>query len=146
MCSVIALLHQSRIAMDAALELVRARPASRAFVLARLLRDGDHFGALEREPVALDEAVARLVRLLEEELRVELDDRDVQAELADDHVHENGRLALPRARQAHAVPELLVGPDERVLGAQRLEVRKLELWHHPQGAPPSACRRATRAS
>src|SRR5216684_4890197 len=191
MCSVIALLHQSRIAMDAALELVRARPASRAFVLARedgssardaadrriarvvqrvvrnlvdvdvgldalrvpvddwldlpdgvalrpfdalricarerllaadagdpgvvrreralerldladvaapvrvalpqiralfdrLLRDGNHFGALEREPVALDEAVARLVRLLEEELRVELDDRDVQAELAED--------------------------------------------------------------
>src|SRR5216683_2832855 len=47
-----------------------ALPQVRA-LLNRLPRDGDHFGALEREPVALDEAVARLVGLLEEELRVE---------------------------------------------------------------------------
>src|SRR5882724_6116635 len=33
MCSVIRLLHQSRVAMDAALELVRSRPPSRTFVL-----------------------------------------------------------------------------------------------------------------
>src|SRR5438132_2742740 len=40
----------------------------------RLLRDGDDLRALEGEPVPLDEAVACLVGLLEEQLRVELDD------------------------------------------------------------------------
>src|SRR4051794_19254012 len=251
MCSVIALLHESRIAMDAALELVRAGPAARSLVLALddgtgardaadgriarvvqrvvgnlvdldvrldafgvpvdyglnlpdavalrpfdplrvgacqrllaadagdprvvgsqrplerldlanvatavgvllpevrpfldgLLRDGDHLGALEPEPVALDEAVARLVGLLEEELRVELDDRDVEAELAEDHVHEHRRLPLPGTRQAHAVAELLVGPEQRLLGGHRLDVRKLEPRQGRQGAPPSACRRAGR--
>src|SRR5580765_8522972 len=90
-----------------------ALPEVRPF-LDRLLRNGDHLGALEPEPVALDEPVACLVGLLEEELRIELDDRDVEAELAEDHVHEHGGLPLPGTRQAHAIAELLVGPEQRL--------------------------------
>src|SRR5438445_6802022 len=62
-----------------------------------LLGHRDHLRTDQLQPVALDEPIPRLVRLPEEELRVELDHRDVQAELAD-HVHEHGGLPLPRAR------------------------------------------------
>src|SRR5947209_1555243 len=51
---VIRLLHQSCIAMNAALELVRARPASRAFVLA--CEDGS------RARDAADRRIARVVQ------------------------------------------------------------------------------------
>jgi len=45
-----------------------------------LLGDRDHCRRRQQvEPVALDQAVARLVALAEEEMRVELDDRDVEA-------------------------------------------------------------------
>jgi hypothetical protein len=55
-----------------------------------LLGDGDHRRrGQERQAVALDEPVARLVGLPEEQLRVELDDRNVETELGD-HVHEHG--------------------------------------------------------
>ena len=74
-------------------------------LLAVLLGDGDASGSDQVEPVALDEPVARLVGLAEEELRVELDHGDVEAELGD-HVHEHRRLLLPRARQAELVAEL----------------------------------------
>src|SRR6188508_1970242 len=79
-------------------------------LLAMLLRNGQHRRGTELEPVALDEAVARLVRLAEEELRVELDHGQVEPELGD-HVHEHRRLLLPRAREAELVaePELAVG-------------------------------------
>src|SRR5690348_5090205 len=55
-------------------------------------------GAERRQPevVALDEPAARLVRLREEDERVELDDRDLEPELAD-HVDQHRRLALPGA-------------------------------------------------
>src|SRR5919198_216187 len=90
---------------------------------------------LQGEAVALDETVAGLVGLWEEDLGIELDDRDLQAELAD-HVHEHGALSLPRARQAHAVAELLVAPEDRLLGAHRLDVRKPERRRGRQAAPP----------
>src|SRR6266511_80858 len=111
----------------------------------RLFGDRKHRWMLEPEPIPLDETIARLVGLSEEELRVQLDDGDVEAELAEDHVHEDGGLALPRAREAHAVAELRVGPEQGLLGAHCLDVRKLECRRGRQAAPPSACRRATRA-
>src|SRR5262249_24464993 len=87
------------------------------------------------EPVALDEPVARLVRLRKEDERVELHDRDVETELAD-HVHERGRLPLPRAGQAHPIAELRVRPEEHVLRGHRLDVRELECRRARQAAPP----------
>src|SRR5438067_2245273 len=87
-----------------------------AFVL---FRDRDYLRALERQPVPLDEPVARLVALAEEELRVELDHRDVEAEFAD-HVHQHRRLLLPRARQAELVAELAITPDKELLSAHLL--------------------------
>ena len=119
-----------------------ALPEVRALA-AVLLGDGDHLGPDQVQPVALDEPVARLVALAEEELRVELDDVDRQAELGD-HVHEHRRLLLPRAGQAEPVAELLVAPDEQVLGGDRL-LRK-EQARRRQAAPPSACRRAGRGA
>src|SRR3989440_6122412 len=86
-----------------------------------LLGDRDHLGAPEREAVPLDEPVARLIALAKEELRVQLDHGDLEPELRD-HVHEHGRLLLPRARQAELVAELLVAPAKEVLGGHRLEV------------------------
>src|SRR6266540_1402670 len=109
-----------------------------------LLGDRDHVRTDQLEPIALDEALARLVRLLEEELRVELDHRDVEPELAD-HVHEHGRLLLPRAGEAEPVAELLVRPDEHLLGRHRLDVREPECRRRRQARPPSACRPAARA-
>src|SRR2546430_14060966 len=79
---------------DVAAAIRIACPEVRA-LLDRLVRDGDDLWALEPEAVALDEAVPCLVGLPEEKLGIELDNRDVEAELAEDHVHENGGLALP---------------------------------------------------
>jgi hypothetical protein len=81
--------------------------------------DRDHLGPDEVHRVALQQPVARLVALAEEEVRVQLDDVDRQAELGD-HVDQHRRLLLPRAGQAEAVAELLVTPDEQVLGGDRL--------------------------
>src|SRR2546421_736097 len=92
--------------------------------------------------VPVDERLARLVRLAEEERGVELDDRDVETELAD-HVHEHRRLLLPRTGEAELVAEALVGPEEAILRGHRLDVRKLEQARH-RAAPPSTCRRAAR--
>src|SRR3954452_14941546 len=74
------------------------------------------------EAVAADEPVARLLGLGKEHLRVELHDRDVEPELRD-HVDENRRLTLPGAREAHAPPELGVGPGEKLLRREALDVR-----------------------
>src|SRR2546425_936771 len=68
---------------DVAAAIRVALPEVRA-LLDRLVRDGDDLGALEPEAVALDETVPRLIGLPEEELRIELDDRDVEPELAED--------------------------------------------------------------
>src|SRR6266699_3864515 len=65
----------------------------------RLIRGIAGSKRLQLEPVALDQPLSGLVGLREQNERVELDDRDVEAELAD-HVHENRGLPLPRARQA----------------------------------------------
>src|SRR6266566_5143496 len=110
-----------------------------------LLGNRDHLRTLEREPVTLDEPVARLVALTEEELRVQLDHGDVEPELAD-HVHEHRRLLLPGARQAELVAELLEAPAEELLGRHRLEVelRKGGCGRH-RATPPSTCRREDRA-
>src|SRR5712692_808700 len=120
-----------------------ALPQVRAFVRV-LLRDGDDVRPDQLQAVALDEAVARLVRLPEEQLRVELDHGDVEPELRD-HVHEHRRLLLPRAREAELVAELLVRPDQHVLGAHALDVRKVQAACC-QAESPSACRRAARAA
>ena len=86
-----------------------------------LLGDRDHLGDDQVEPVALDEPLARLVGLLEEEVRVELDDVDVEPELGD-HVDEHGRLLLPGAREAEALAELLEGPARGPPRRQRLDL------------------------
>ncbi len=97
------------------------------------------------QAVALDEPVARLIGLAEEELRVELDDRDLEVEVGD-HVHEHRRLLLPRAGQAEAGAELPVRPAQQILGGHGLEVEVRKLGRDRQGAPPSACRRAGRGA
>ena len=89
---------------------------------------------LWREVVPLDEPLARLVRLGEEHERVELDDRNVESELAD-HVHEHGRLPLPRAREAEPVAELVVCPAEDILRGQRLDLKR-RLRARRQAGPP----------
>src|SRR3982751_902879 len=86
---------------------------------------GAHVRRDQLEAVALDQRVSCLVRLTEEELRVELDDRDVEAELRD-HVDEHRRLLLPRTGQAELVAKLAVCPAEDVLRLHRLDVRKLQ--------------------
>ena len=84
-------------------------PEVRALPLV-LLGDRDDLRPDQGEAVALDEPLARLVRLLEEEVRVELDHVDVEPELGD-HVHEHRRLLLPGAAEAEPLAELLVGPE-----------------------------------
>src|SRR6266540_1258227 len=79
-----------------------------------LLGDGDDLGPDQLEPVALDDPFPCLVGLLEEEVRVELDDVHLEAELHD-HVDQHGRLLLPGAGQAEAVAELVVGPAKDFL-------------------------------
>src|SRR5437667_7225107 len=97
-----------------------------------LLGDRDHLRALECESVTLDEPVARLVALAEEELRIQLDHGNVEAELAD-HVHEHGRLLLPGARQAELVAELLEAPAEQIFCGHGLEI-DLRDSSHEEGA------------
>jgi hypothetical protein len=86
-----------------------------------LLGDREHVGDDEPEPVALHEPLAGLVRLLEEQVRVELDDVDLEPELGDE-VDEHRGLLLPRAREAEPLAELLVGPGEEVARRQRLDL------------------------
>ena len=95
-------------------------PEVRALVLV-LLGDGDDLGDDQLEPVALDEPLAGLVGLLEEEVRVELDDVHVETELGD-HVNEHRGLLLPGADEAEPLAELLGGPAEDVLRGQRLDL------------------------
>ena len=110
-----------------------------------LLGDGDDRVRDQVQPVALDEPVARLVGLAEEELRVELDHGQVEAELGD-HVHEHRRLLLPRAREAEPVAVLAVDPLEELLRGLRLEVDVRKCGCARQGAaPPSTCLRGARA-
>ena len=77
-------------------------------------------------------------------MRVELDDGDVEPELAD-HVHEHGRLPLPRARRGRCGRRTARAPSaaapRRVI-ASKSELRKRRRAR--QGAPPSACRRGGR--
>src|SRR5215212_8921261 len=68
-------LNLAKVAAAVGIALPEVRP-----LLRMLLRDREHRRANQVEPVALDETVARLVRLLEEELRVELDHRDLEPE------------------------------------------------------------------
>src|SRR5262245_28522796 len=111
-----------------------------------LLCDRDDLGLDQREAVALGEAVARLVRLLEEEVCVELDDVHVEPEVGD-HVYEDGRLLLPGAAEAEPLAELLIGEVEQLLGGERLDlsVSQRELRAHRSRAP-SGCPSAGRAA
>jgi hypothetical protein len=87
-----------------------------------LLGDREDLGTNEIEAIALDQPLARLVRLLEEEMRVELDHIHVEPELGD-HVHEDGGLLLPGAAETQLLAELLVGPEQELLGGQRFDLR-----------------------
>jgi len=78
-----------------------------------LLGDGRDRGLDELELVAVHQTVARVVRLAEEQVRVELDRVHAQAELGD-HVDEHGRLLLPRAGQAQPVAVPLVGSKNQL--------------------------------
>src|SRR6476469_4357991 len=85
--------HERLYLADLAAAVRVARPEIGAFA-AVLLGDGDHLRPNEVQAIALDQPLARLVALAEEELRVELDDVDRQPELRD-HVDEHRRLLLP---------------------------------------------------
>src|SRR6478735_8177542 len=124
--------HERLDLADLAAAVRVALPQIGAFA-AVLLGDGDHLRPDEVQAVAFDQPLARLVALAEEELRVELDHVDRQPELRD-HVYEDRRLLLPRAGQAEPVAELLVAPDEQVLGGGGL-LRK-EQARRRQAAPP----------
>src|SRR6266404_2483281 len=130
-------LHLAHVAAAVGVRLPQVRT-----LLLVLLGDGDDVGPDQLEPVLLDELLACLVRLAEEERGVELDDGDVEAELAD-HVHEHRRLLLPGAGEAELGAEAVVGPEEALLRRHRLDVRKLEQARH-RAAPPSGCHRAAR--
>ena len=86
-----------------------------------LLGDREHLRNDEPEPVALHEPLAGLVRLLEEEVRVELDDVDLEPKLGDE-VHEDRGLLLPRARQAQPLAELFVYPAKDLRRRQLLDL------------------------
>ncbi len=88
---------------------------------AMLLGDGRDLRLDELELVAVDERVPRVVRLAEEEVRIELDRVHPQPELGD-HVYEHRGLLLPGAREADARPEELVRPGDQLLGRHGLEV------------------------
>src|SRR5918995_1975298 len=103
MCSVIRLLHEDGIAVDAALELVRAGPAPRALVLA----PAD--GARARD--AADGRVARVVQ------RVVRDLVDVDVRLHTLGVPVDERLDLPDAVARRPLDLLGVRPRERLLTA-----------------------------
>src|SRR3954467_10297309 len=103
MCSVIALLHESRIAMDAALELVRAGPASRSLVLA--LDDG----ASARD--AADGRIARVVQRVVGNLV----DVDVRLHALGVPVHDG--LDLPDAVALRPFDPLCIGARQRLLAA-----------------------------
>src|SRR6478672_1842809 len=103
MWSVIGLLHQSRIAVDAAFELVRAGPAARAFVLA------DEDGA--RAGNAADGRIARVVqRVVRNLVHV-----DVRLDALGVPVHDG--LDLPDAVPLRPLDALCVGPRQRLLAA-----------------------------
>src|SRR4051812_45668957 len=103
MCSVIALLHESRIAMDAALELVRAGPAARSLVLA--LDDGT--GARDAADGRIARVVQRVVGNLVD-LDVRLDAFGVPVDYG---------LNLPDAVALRPFDPLRVGACQRLLAA-----------------------------
>src|SRR5918999_1607716 len=88
---------------------------------AMLLGHGDDLRPNQRQAVALDQALARLVALEEEQVRVQLDAVDVEPELGD-HVHKHGRLLLPRAGEDELAAVLGVRPAEHVLGGHGLKI------------------------
>jgi hypothetical protein len=54
-------------------------------------------------------------------VRIELDHVHVEAELRD-HVHEDGGLLLPGATETEPLAELLIRPEQEVLGGQRFDL------------------------
>src|SRR6476620_1229234 len=103
MWSVIGLLHQSCIAMDAAFELVRPGPPPGTFVLA--CENGSRAGD------AADRRIARVVqRVVGNLVHV-----DVRLEALRVPVHD--RLDLPDAVALRPLDALRVGPRQRLLAA-----------------------------
>ena len=79
-----------------------SRSQSAAPCVDRLLLDAlQRAQRLDLEAVALDEALARLVRLREQQAGVDLDEARLRGDLAR-HVHEDRGADLPRAREHHA--------------------------------------------
>src|SRR6266700_1804991 len=103
MRSVIRLLHQSRVAMDAAFELVRAGPASRTFVLAG--QDGSR---------ARDAADRRIARVVQGVVR-NLVHVDVGLDALRVPVHDG--LDLPDAVALRPLDALRICPRQRLLAA-----------------------------
>src|ERR1041385_3370184 len=103
MCSVIALFHESCVAVDAALELVRPRPAPRTLVLVR--EDGT------RARDAADRRIARVVQ------RVVGDLVDVDVGLDALRVPVDDGLDLPDAVALGPLDALRVGARQRLLPA-----------------------------
>src|SRR5256885_8261721 len=103
MCSVMRLLHQSRVAMDAALELVRPGPPSCTFVLAH--EDGTRAGD------AADRRIARVVQRVVGNL-VHM---DVRLDALRAPIHE--RLDLPDAVALRPLDPLCIRAGQRLLAA-----------------------------
>src|ERR1700704_349493 len=103
MCSVIRLLHQSRVAMDAAFELVRSGPPTRTFVLTdeNRARAGD----------AADRGIARVVQRVVRNL-VHL---DVRLDALGVPVHDG--LDLPDAVALRPLDALCICTRQRLLAA-----------------------------
>ena len=90
-----------------------------------------------------DQRLACLVALLEEEVRVELDDVDPESELGDE-VDEHRGLLLPGAREAEPVPERVVRPAEDILRRHRLGLRVSQRQAAHRARSPSWCRPGAR--
>src|SRR3989442_12759946 len=101
MCSVIRLLHQSCIAMDAALDLVRSGPASGTFVLTSA--DGTRAG---------DAADRRIARVVQGVVR-NLVHMDVGLDALRVPIHDG--LDLPDAVVLRPLDALCVGASQRLL-------------------------------
>src|SRR5437588_5511415 len=103
MCSVIRLLHQSRLAMDPTLELVGAGPAPCAFILAPLCGTSARNAANRRVARVMQRVVGNLVHV------------EVRAEALS--VPVDDRIDLPDAVPIRPLNSLRIGPRQSLLAA-----------------------------
>ena len=84
-----------------------------------------------------------LIRLREQVVGVDREDARLRFD-REQHVEQHGLFLLEGARERDLAGELAQTESEDLLGAQRLDVRR-QMHAGCQGAPPSTCRRASRA-